>query len=159
MVISIKLLVSHDLGSIIQIIKETFLWWDNPKILFVLHPNMKKVCMPDLKTYFTLSGMKTHWLSHKNGIWWRNEFLFCERIYIYMNVFLYYCAMCNGAVKGAPRGVVCIGGLTSEGALTIWSRRKTVWPSLRMYYFSLWVHVQTLQLHPFSSQAWMAYYR
>ena len=30
---------------------------------------------------------------------------------------------CNGAMEGVPVGVVCIGGLESEGVLVVWSCR------------------------------------
>ena len=30
---------------------------------------------------------------------------------------------CNRAVKRVPRGIVCIGGLASEGVLVVWSCR------------------------------------
>ena len=31
--------------------------------------------------------------------------------------------LCNGAAKRVPGGVVCIGGLASEGVLVVWYRR------------------------------------
>ena len=44
---------------------------------------------------------------------------------------------CHGEVKGFPGGVVCTGGLASEGIWFIWFHRYTVLPSVHMYYSSV----------------------
>ena len=54
---------------------------------------------------------------------------------------------CNGAMDWVPGGVVRIIGLASESVLVVWTHRWTVWPSVRTYYYSVWMHGQTILLH------------
>ena len=68
--------------------------------------------------------------------------------YLFLFVLLHFLGVCTGAKEGVPWGVVRIGGLASEGVMVIWYFRLTVLPSVCTYYSSVWVHVQTLPLHP-----------
>ena len=52
----------------------------------------------------------------------------------------------TGPWSRVPGGVFRIGGLASEGVLVVWSCRYNVWPSIRTYYSSVWVHGKTLPL-------------
>ena len=59
----------------------------------------------------------------------------------------------TGTRKRVTGGVIPIVGFAIEGVQVIWYRRYTVWPSMRTYYYYIWVHGNKLSLHPIFYQA------
>ena len=69
-------------------------------------------------------------------------------IAVYLDVYWAFLGSipCNGAVKRIPKGVVCTNGLAIEVVWAVLSRRYTVFMYVRVDYFYVWVHRQTLLL-------------
>ena len=52
----------------------------------------------------------------------------------------------TGPKRGSLGGVVCTGGLVSEGVWHVWSRRCSIWQSICTYYSYIWLNGETLPL-------------